>query len=756
MVDNINYIFEREENAMKKLNIGLFTILLGLIFILGSFPAAYAQETASDEFTLEEITVTAEKRVANVQKTAISLTAITGENIAENAQVTLESVLRDVPALQVQKSPQGGQIYIRGVGANGDSNWVDPSIALTLDNVYSGRAETVFAGMYDIDRVEVLRGPQGTLYGRNATGGSINVITKNPDFKKFSASANLQFGNYSLWHIDGAVNVPVSDKFAMRFAFLRENRDGYFSNGGRESNPTNIRGKFLFQPTEDLSMLLALDYSHTKNLDNTTVEFPHTSGPPFFQWTQYGGVDPDDPWSVDNAHPADEKEDTFKTVSLKVDYDFDWATATFIPAYTHSSRFVISDLFGGLFNGPGNPLKTSLGDGNTMVEDQYTMEARLASSEESKLKWVAGAFYLTTKNQPTTDAGPGGSDSGYEVYGNKRPASSLAVFGQTTYPVTDLFRVTTGLRYTTDKKSIDYGIRSIYGPAYDTGLQTAEDSYSAITYKAGVEYDLNDKSMLYAQVSSGYKAGGYNTSAMPPGTYKPEELMAFELGSKNRFLDDRVQVNAEAYLYNYDKFQVQFPLYEEKPVPAENLPPGTPTTQFAQYIKNAESGKNYGVDIEFKALLTQNDQVDMTFAYQHARYGELVLNIDTPPGSTLTPGTPFVLTDTAVANTPEKSGTFGLQHSFELANGGLLTARVQTKVSDGYWATTEKHFENSWQDGFHRTDANISYASGSGIWVANGWVKNIENDYQKTTVMPLYRMMITDPRTFGVTISLKY
>lgn len=159
-------------------------------------------------------------------------------------------------------------------------------------------------------------------------------------------------------------------------------------------------------------------------------------------------------------HPADVKEDTFKTVSLKLDYDFDWATATFIPAYTNSSRFVISDLFAGLFNGPGNPPKTTLGDGNTMEENQYTVEARLSSPDTSPMKWVAGAFYLTTKNQMVGDVGPGGGTV-FTTYGNRRPASSIAVFGQTTYPVTDAFRVTAGLRYTKDSKSNDWGIRSI-------------------------------------------------------------------------------------------------------------------------------------------------------------------------------------------------------------------------------------------------------------------------------------------------------
>ena len=169
-------------------------------------------------------------------------------------------------------------------------------------------------------------------------------------------------------------------------------------------------------------MLLTGDYSTSKGLDNTTVPFAHAAndGPPFFQWQ----MKPGDPYYVDPLHPADQIDNTFKTVSLKVDYDFGWSVATLIPAYSHSSRWVVTDLISGLSNGPAPP-KTSLGDGNTTVEDQYTVEARLASPEKSMMKWVVGAYYLTTKNQPSTQQAA--ATTYFETYGNNRPADSVAV-----------------------------------------------------------------------------------------------------------------------------------------------------------------------------------------------------------------------------------------------------------------------------------------------------------------------------------------
>jgi iron complex outermembrane recepter protein len=272
-----------------------------------------------------------------------------------------------------------------------------------------------------------------------------------------------------------------------------------------------------------------------------------------------------------------------------------------------------------------------------------------------------------------------------------------------------------------------------------------------------VEYDLSAASMMYAQISSGYKSGGFSTTAFPPKSYKPEKLMAYEIGSKNRFADNRVQVNAEAYLYDYNQYQVQYALQAPSPLPSANIPAGG-STYFGQYVLNAKTGKDYGVDLEFKALITANDQLDLTFAYQHTRYGDLVLtDMDIPPGSILPPGTKtFDLTGTPVAMTPEKSGTFGYQHMFDLSNGGVITAHAQIKYSDGYWVSIEKYWVNAYQKSYHTTDANVSYASPEASWIVNGWIKNIENDYHGTMMFPLWRTMISDPRTFGATLSIKW
>ena len=199
------------------------------------------------------ITVTAERYVSNVQQTPIAITVLSGGGLQRQGITDLQSAISTVPALHVQASPQGAQLYIRGVGTNGDSNWVDPDVALMFDGLYSGRAEAALSSLYDVNRIEVLKGPQGTLYGRNAVGGVINIDTNDPVIGRYEAGAGLGTGNYRLMHADGYLNLPVSDTLAIRLAAERETHSGYYSNGGGAEHMVSTRLKALWEPSDDWS-----------------------------------------------------------------------------------------------------------------------------------------------------------------------------------------------------------------------------------------------------------------------------------------------------------------------------------------------------------------------------------------------------------------------------------------------------------------------------------------------------------------------
>ena len=704
--------------------------------------AASAPAPANDEAVkgekvqgLQTVVVTAERRSAPVQKTAISITALSGEEMRAKGQTDLGSVLADTPALQVQASPQGGQVFIRGVGANGDSNWVDPAVSINLDGVYSGRAERVFSSLYDIARVEVLRGPQGTLYGRNATGGSVNVITNNPG-KRFEAGVETQFGTYDLRHVDGFVNVPVSDMLAFRIAMMRETRDGYFSNNGRASDLTSGRFKVLLKPTSALSLLATYDDFKSEGNGQTTVPRPFAGGPPFFNWR----TDYSDPWEVDPLHPADTQRTRFRTTSLQADWELPFGVLTLLPAQTKSKRYTETSLISGIaVPGDALPLPAS-----TWEETQRTFEVRLASPARSPVKWVLGGYTYKSDNVQTGSP-PAFPPPTFEAYGTQVPADSKAVFGQATFPLSDALRATAGLRYTKDQKTYLYGVRStpvstVVG--YDSGALSVSSAYNAVSYKVGVEYDVAPQAMLYAQVATGYKAGGFSTTATPPLAYEPEKLTALEIGSKNRFMDNRLQVNGELYFYSYKNYQVQYADFA-----APSPVPGDTATSFQQYVVNGGAGRNSGFELESRYRVLPDTELRAALTYAKARYGDFT-----------NPALAY-LNGSKVASTPEWTATLGAEQTWSLA-GGALTLGGQIRFSDGYRVTLESGLPggdgNSLQAGFHKTDLRLSYAPDSERWNIALWAKNLENKAQTTQSLPFGRVQITDPRTVGVNAGFRF
>lgn len=707
--------------------------------------------------TLGEIIVTAQRVKENVQKVPISISVISGQTLLNEGKNSVDQALRDVPAIQIQSSPQGGQIFIRGVGNNGDNNVVDSDVALMFDGVFSGRAETALSNAYDIDRVEVLRGPQGTLYGRNATGGVVNVQSADPT-DKLGAGINLGTGNYDLLHADGYINIPASSTLSFRLAGMRETRDGYFSNGGVAADATGMRFKVLFKPSSNVTLLGTVDYLKQAGLGQTSVLAPGTAATdPIF-----GNVNnpSSNPWDTSASVPfpysvkPDSQDYRFYTYSLKADIDLGWGVLTVLPAFVHSNRWVDTKIFA-----PGPQTTT------TTLEDQYTLEARLASRPGAPVKWVTGIYVLKDENsQPlntqTTD------ETYYLLTPTKQPTSSYAGFGQITYPVTSQLRLTGGLRFNIDKKSKNYGICTTSDQVTCDGIYTLPNTtysskYNALTFKAGLEYDVAPASMVYAQVASGYKAGGYQLSN-PPVAYRPERLLAFEVGSKNRLFGNKLQLNFEGYYYRYNNYQVTTNFY----VPYTYTLPAAYCTgacatgnQFVMGVTNAASGTNYGAEIEAKFQPTQNDRFDASVALVHATYGDLSLAnpgfpANGPPGTGLG-GDPYDVGGRPVASTAHRVLNLGYTHSIPLA-GGVLDLHGQSRISTGYYDTIFEGDSAAWQPSFTRSDANLTFRSGENLWRIGVWVKNIENKAQITNNFPFYRVMISDPRTFGASFNLKY
>lgn len=774
---------------MKNLITLLMTFLLGSVIVFGNLTDVYAQGSSEEEFTLEEITVTAEKRAVNVQDIAMSVSAISGADIRDRAQNTLEAALRDIASVELGYGNRGAWVNIRGVGHYVDTSLADSAVAIIEDNIYNGNSLASFGNMYDIDRVEVLRGPQGTLYGRNATGGTVNVISKKPT-REFEMTGSLQIGDYNLKHFDGALNFPISEKWAGRIAVLRETRDGYLSSGDLDSNAFAARMKLLYEPNDRFSALATYEYMWQNDHGSNTVPAPGSAGnlpclgPPdtcgyskpdadrdglpddvlmpdadgnlvagsdgIPDLKQTGWVVPAgaDEWTNDEWHPAGSSYALKKASSVEINYDFDWGVLTAIPAYAESYTHNVDDHLDGLSQNTGVQAY-DLGEGQRNSRKQTSGELRLASPSDSDWVWIGGYYYMKSDSRRVgmdeRDA-TSWADDQYHQQLKSNPIVSSAFFGQTTYPVTDRFRVTGGIRFANDKEKRDFRIGGSYSTGevfYDTGWVTYDSDVNSKTYKAGIEFDVAEASMLYAQIATGFKQGGLNTTA-PPRPFKPEELTAYELGIKNRFLENRMQLNLEAYYYQYDNMQVQMP---------DQAPIGdTGAVQMIMAIINAEQGTNKGIDLEMDYLFTKNDKVTLALAYMDSELGHFVL----PPNPFQTVPAPYDMTGEPFANAPKWAADLAYEHTWTLDNGATVTGHIDSKISAGYHKGFEYQFPYNWNESYHRSNANLTYATSDGKWSISSWIANIENGAQYTWAVPFYRQMIKPPRTFGMTVSFRY
>jgi iron complex outermembrane recepter protein len=795
---------------MKKLKLNFISILLGVLLIVGILPTiCAAQETKAEEFTLEEITVTAEKRETNVQKTAITITAVTGDEITAKSMTDVSKVLGEMAGVNVAGGSQGSKIFVRGIGTSVDTNEASSSVVLQQDNVYYGQSEAIANGLFDIGRVEVLYGPQGTMYGKNAAGGVVNIITNNPK-DQFEANANLSVGDYNLFNWGAVLNVPLTSDFAARVAINRDKRDGYISDGSGNSDKLNARIKMLYTPTDELSLLMTGSFSYDKSAMANSVPVPGSAGhlnfmgppgsaPPSYPvstllpggWTAadgwplpFGG----DAWTNDPLHPKPYNYNRYATYSLEVNWDMGWANLKLVPTMNKNLRVTVNDFINGIAAG-------ALRGAGGFSETQYTGEVDLTNGKNSPFTWTVGAYYYKSNNRQTgitnadlmtiaentwngiaTPGGPPGpppipGQSDNPQTANYRvPQDSYAFFGQVTYPVTDAFRITGGFRKNNDNNNMKYRIiiynvtqngqyaeffnqtTAVNDPTvpggvrhvYDTGILKFTQNSSPATYKAGVEYDLAKDSMAYAYYSTGYINGGLNIQGtVPPVAFDPEKIKAYTIGVKNRFLDNTLQLNFEAYRYDYTGYQVF--------VRVNFIDPLTGADTGAMRVINAKTSKVTGADISLDYLFSANDRVNLSTTFLKTEFGELFI----PPNG-LAGIDGYSVTGTDLPQSPHFAATLGYEHTFTLENGATLTPRVQTRIQTGVWTNHEEKLAGAWQKGYHMSSFNLTYAPENGQYNINLWAKNLENEAVTTYVWPNYRRSIMDPRTTGITLSVKF
>lgn len=731
-------------------------------------PATQGSAAASGA-ELAEVVVTAEKQQESVQKAPLTIQVLDSAQVVKSGITSAADLNKLTTGVDIGSGGANTQIFIRGVGGLSFSPISTPGVAFNVDGVDVGRPNGVNGNFYDLERVEVLKGPQGTLYGRNANGGSINLITKDAELNQESADLHVEAGNFDLFHASGGATLPLGNTAAIRAAFNVVHRNGYLSNGADDDIEQSGRIRFKWEPSDAVTLRASADYSHQGGMGSDYVYSPQRPGAsPWEAQTEpaanlyvhgsvpLGGL-------IDDVLNDDRQNIQLFNVSSQLDVRLgDFATLTVLPAYRRVEAQYVTH-FAGQFSGDEQ-------------SNQESAEVRLGNSTEA-LTWVAGAYYFREASPNSTDH-IDVSDALQNVLLDYSPTtSSYAAFGQATVTVVDHFRLIGGIRYTTEIQDLT----GTYSSAVTTPPTLLENfggnkRFTGVTYKAGGEYDLTGESMVFATYSTGFKAGGFNQT-VSPNTYSPEKLKSTELGSRNRFFDNRLQLNLGLFHWKYSSIQDQRVNFD----PLGNV-------NFITF--NSGDATLYGANLDIAAKLTPKDTVRFSAEFDHSRYDSFYFQTPVPfylPGSAgcrqsgpYAPGATLPYTQQSgsdinngplpvlvqncsgfqVARVPKWSSNLAYAHDFSLPSGGLLTPDAAVKYQSASWVGID-FIPSERQSSYAVLDANLTYSPPSDRWSIGLFGRNLASRAYYTGgiktvfVGDLFAANIGPPRTYGIQGGIK-
>ncbi|MYA29609.1 MAG: TonB-dependent receptor [Gammaproteobacteria bacterium] len=614
-----------------------------------------AANVTAQENVFEEIIVTAEKREASIQDTALAITAVSGDLLENGGLDEIEDLSLDVPSLVFSRAGGEAQLYIRGVGTNLFGIGQDSSVAVHQDGVYQGRAQMGLTQFLDVERVEVLRGPQGTLYGRNATAGVINIIHRAPGDEP-EGYVNLKLGNFNRYDGEAAYGGPIGDSAGFRLA-VRYGSDGGFTEdldprGGDEvdgGETMAARATLTFALSDAVNAKIIGDYTDFDG-DNRTIRPRgdlHRSAAegaqalPDFDQTR-NEVDSFQKWTISGI-TAEVTADLGGGLSL-----------TSITGYRQ-----FEDSF--RFNTDGTEIFVT----QTHFErdtDQFSEEIRLACDCEA-YEWIAGLYYFTEDKEEALGLPAINFGGAFNIFATNK-TDAWAGFGELTWHFSDRLDGIVGVRYSNEEKE-DWNLRGLTGGNFD-GLfgasdprafsfsfppRNTTDDWNAFTPKLGLKYDYSDDIMLYGTLTRGFKSGGTNSLSGDPA-FDPEYLWSLEVGSKSTLADGRAIANASAFYYDYTDLQV------------------STFTEGTVRVTNAAEATVVGLELDVSTVISDQFTWDTSAMLLNAEYDQFVTRFGGGAGTVLD------VEGNKLINAPEVSLTSTLSYSNEIGPG-TFTALAQ-------------------------------------------------------------------------------
>lgn len=495
---------------------------------------------------VEEIVVTAQKREQRLQDVPIAITALTAQGVANRGVTNTEDLGNAVPGLVFKRSGTYANPFIRGVGTVTVGQGDESAIAIYVDGVLQVSPNAAIFSLNNIDRIEVLKGPQGTLFGRNATGGVISIVTREPAYDP-SLDASISYGNYDT--VEGRFygTTGITDNVAADLAvyashqgegwgddLVRRGDDAY---KGKE---VNARGKILFQPSNLTDITLSGGYASSK--DDRGGAFRLLPGE-----VDLTGTPAPDFYDTRNSLNSGIESRRFD-VAARVNHDLGFADLVSITSYFDLNQTWDYDADSSV----GDIIQANL----ELRDDAFTQELQLTSQGGGQFDWIVGAFYLDSSSaflpQSLNGAALGGLTF-LDIFSTQK-TRSIAGFGQATYEILPDLRLTLGGRYTSDRRSVSaYNV--LPAPAGRQPTARAKKTFNKFTYRIGLDYKITPDIMLYAAHVTGFKSGLFNTVDPTQPAIEPEEIKSYEIGIKSQLLDNRLQINASAFKYDYKDLQ---------------------------------------------------------------------------------------------------------------------------------------------------------------------------------------------------------
>lgn len=556
--------------------------LAGAAFLASGIPLRMAHADGEDSDRLADIVVTAQRREQSVQDVGVSITAISGAELRKSGLTDTRDIVAQTPGLQFNAyEPTITVFNIRGVSQNDFADHHEAPVAVYADDVYLASMGTIAGSLFDIARVEVLRGPQGTLFGRNATGGLVHYVSVKPDLAGDSGYVEATYSRFNTVETQGALNFRLNDISALRFSFATDDSDGYMHNriGPTADNANNYsaRLQYLIKPSDDGEILVKL-YT-TQNINERVQPYSWVTAKPNAQGLGVAVAANDTYWGTcpgcDFTGYKNPSADVFNQASLNTgvfDRSVFGATTHVEWKFGGFSLASVTDLqhMDKRYNDPSDPSPTPvfLFYQTDQQYHQFSQELHVSGGAEN-WRWIAGAYFLDiqTHHEIATLLSPEiGGDFGDNYDMNTQ---SLAGFAQVERDLGSHFTAILGARETHDHKTDNYLIYSgpstapmiLPGYPYNSSSYPAADrSWNLPTWKAELDFKPIDKTLIYASINRGAKSGGWAAPALPAPAavlaFQPEKLTSYETGVKNEFLDGRVRFNADVFYYDYRDYQV--------------------------------------------------------------------------------------------------------------------------------------------------------------------------------------------------------